>query len=64
MDFAQIRGGVIINVIVIDDPTIVELFIVDPFGGPNFDAIVRIDNISPEPQIGWTTSDNVNFTPP
>lgn len=47
MVFAQIRDGTIQNVIVLNDPSLEHVFV----GG--FDALVRIDNLDPVPQIGW-----------
>jgi hypothetical protein len=54
MQYAQILAGFIVNIIVLDDPTIVDLFYVSPFGGPNFDFVNQIDNLSIIPQIGWS----------
>lgn len=54
MRYAQIQGGFIVNVIVLDDPSILSLFTVNPLNGTQFDFVIRIDTISPEPQIGWS----------
>lgn len=51
--YAQISMGYVINVIVLNDPTILNLFYVNPLGGPNFDYVVQIDELVPVPQIGW-----------
>jgi hypothetical protein len=63
MTYAQIKGGWILNVIILNDPSLLSLFFIDPMGGPNFDYVLRIDEISPEPQIGWAY-DGENFTNP
>jgi hypothetical protein len=52
--YAQILDGYIMNIIVLDDPTIIDLFYVNPFGGPNFDFVNQIDCLSIVPQIGWS----------
>jgi hypothetical protein len=52
--YAQILDGYVVNIIVLDDPTIINLFYVNPMGGPNFDFVNQIDNLSIVPQIGWS----------
>lgn len=60
MIFAQVIAGIIINVIVINDASLIPRF------SQGMQCVARIDNISPQvPQIGWTTSDNcVTFVQP
>jgi hypothetical protein len=52
--YAQILDGFVANVIVLDDPSIINLFFINPLGGPNFDYVNQIDNLSIIPQIGWS----------
>jgi hypothetical protein len=52
--YALIQSGAVVNT-VLAQPT-------DP-QDPNY-VWVDITNYSPMPGIGWTTTDNVNFTPP
>jgi uncharacterized membrane protein len=54
MRYAQIKAGVVINIIVLKDASLISLF------SKNFDSLVRVDNISPEPQIGWTYDSNTH----
>ena len=53
MIYAQIKDGLVRNVIVLDDPSIVDLFYVSPLDGSRFDVVERIDHLTPVPQIGW-----------
>lgn len=62
MIYAQMRGNKIVNTIMLDDPSLLPLFSVDQSGVP-YDSVVQIDNIVPQPGIGWTF-DNVNWNPP
>lgn len=57
MIYAQILNGIIQNIIVLDDPNISSLF------SQGFDYFIRIDNLSPTPQIGWLYDGN-NFSSP
>jgi len=59
MQYAQIYQGYIVNVIELDNPSILNLFYVNPLGGPNFDYVNQIDNLTLNgqpcvPQIGWS----------
>jgi hypothetical protein len=60
MTYAQILAGFIVNVIVLDDASLLPLFFVNPLGGKNFDFVKPIDNLvdqngnSAAPQIGWS----------
>ena len=57
MVYAQIKNNVIVNVIVLDDPTLVSIFT------DGFDYCVRIDNLTPVPIIGDTYNpSNGTFT--
>lgn len=57
MIYAQIKDGVIVNNIVVDENTPMELF------SAEFDYFLRIDNLASNPGIGWTY-DGENFIPP
>lgn len=56
MIYAQIKNGIIENRIVLDDPKLEPLFL------EGFDFLVRVDNLEPQPNIGWTY-DGVKFHP-
>jgi hypothetical protein len=62
MIYAQILNNTVQNVIVLSDASLANTF------AEGFDACVRIDNITDVDGnsigIGWTTPDNINFTPP
>ena len=62
MIYAQITNNTIMNTIELNDSSILYLFNKDPNGNP-YDSIVQIDNLNPQPGIGWTF-DNVNWNPP
>lgn len=47
MIYAQIKCGIVRNYIVIDDATLVPLFL------EGYDYCIRIDNLTPRPNIGW-----------
>lgn len=47
MIYAQIKDGIVMNCIVVDDIMLLHVF------EHGFDSIIRIDNISPQPGIGW-----------
>lgn len=53
MIFAQIKSGVIVNVINLDDPSIVDLFSFDPATNIPYDHVLQIDQLYPRPGIGW-----------
>lgn len=55
MIYAQITNNLIVNIIQVDDITVVPLFTV------GYDACIQIDNITPQPAIGWSY-DGTNFT--
>ena len=59
MQYAQILAGFVVNVIELEDPSILPLFYVNPMGGANFDFVNQIDNLTLDgqsciPQIGWS----------
>lgn len=58
MIYAQIKNGVVINAIVVDDDTPLELF------SEGFDYFLRIDDINPTPGIGYLYDGNEFSTPP
>jgi hypothetical protein len=55
MIYAIIQNGIIVNTIVVTDVS---------FLSNISDAAVELDSYDPMPGIGWTTTDNVNFSPP
>lgn len=57
MIYAQIKDGVIINNIVLDDPTLVSTF------ETGYDFLIRVDQLDPMPGPDWTY-DGTNFSPP
>lgn len=57
MIFAQIKNNTIMNTIDLEDITLVPLF------KAGFDSVIQIDNLMPQPGIGWTF-DNVNWDAP
>lgn len=52
--YALIQNGVIVNTVLADSKD---------FQDPSY-VWVDIDNIDPLPSIGWTTTDNINFSIP
>jgi hypothetical protein len=46
MIYAQIINNTVVNIIVVEDLSVL------PFLSKGFDAIIRVDNISPMPNIG------------
>lgn len=59
MKYAQIKNGMVQNVIVIDDSSLVSLF------GKNFDDIIKVDEVYPNPGPGWSYDRNTySFSPP
>lgn len=58
MIYAQIKDNKIINSIVIDDETPMELF------SKGYDYFIRIDNLNPTPGIGWSYIADNEFSPP
>jgi hypothetical protein len=46
MNYALIKDGVIKNIIVIDDPSVLELF-------KDWDHCIRVDHLEVIPHIGW-----------
>jgi hypothetical protein len=48
MIYSQIRNGIIENQIILEDPSLEPLF------REGFDALIRTDNVTPTPSIGWS----------
>lgn len=63
MIFAQLKNGIIVNTIVVDDTSLLYLFEDDPATGEPYDALFQIDAVFPRPGIGWSY-DNVQFVAP
>lgn len=57
MVFAQILNGVIVNTIVLNDPSLLGLF------SQSYDSVLQVDATYPQPGIGWTF-DGIQFSPP
>lgn len=57
MVYAQIKNGLIQNTIVLNDASLESMF------AEGYDALIRVDNLSPEPGIGWAY-DGTNFHAP
>jgi hypothetical protein len=57
MIYAQILSGTIQNIIVLDDLTLESLFLA------GFDYLIRIDNLNPVPEIGWSYDPISGFSP-
>ena len=55
--WAQILNGVVVNIIVLNDTTLIPIFT------QGFDYLIEIDQLTPQPGIGWTY-DGTNFTQP
>lgn len=53
MIYAQISNGLVANIIQVDDVSVVPLFT------DGYDACIRIDNITPQPCIGWSYDGNI-----
>lgn len=49
MRYAQIKNGNIANVIILEDLSLKSLF----GSESGYDAFVRVDQLNPEPGIGW-----------
>lgn len=45
--YAQIKGGVVVNTIVLNDTSLTSQF------SAGFDALIQIDNLNPMPGISW-----------
>lgn len=54
---AQVKNGIVMNIIVLDDASLAPLFT------EGFDSLIRVDQLQPYPSIGWTY-DGTNFNPP
>ena len=55
MIYAQVLNGIVQNIIILNDESLIPLFL------EGFQYIIRIDDINPIPGIGWFY-DGVNFT--
>lgn len=61
MVFAQISNQLIINTIILNDESMINLFLNDQNGIP-YDFVLRIDTVYPQPGISWTF-DGIQFYP-
>lgn len=57
MIYAQIKNNLVQNCIVLDNATLEPLFL------EGFDYLIRIDNLDPQPGIGYSF-DGQSFSPP
>lgn len=57
MQYAQIKDGIVKNVILLDDAGLASHFAI------GFDSCIRIDDVSPVPGIGWTYAGSVFSEP-
>lgn len=57
MVYAQIKDGIIKNTIVLDDMSLLNVFL------DGFDYLLRVDDLDPQPSIGWSY-DGSNYAPP
>jgi len=62
MVYAQIRNNTIQNTFILKDPSLLQYFSCDNDGNP-YDSILQVDNIYPQPGIGWTF-DNITWNAP
>jgi len=56
MNYAQIKNGIVENIIVLEDDSLIQTF------SDGFDSFVVVDGMDPMPQIGWGY-DGTNFVP-
>jgi len=63
MVFAQIANGIIKNTILLNDISILNLFLNDPTTGQPYDFVLQIDFLYPRPAVGWTF-DGISFQSP
>lgn len=62
MIFAQVLTGVIVNVIVLSGPKAAKTF--EKIDGKKvYDCVIRVDNVKPQPVIGWKSDCKDKFTP-
>lgn len=50
MTYAQIKNGIVVNIIELNSPELETIF------SDGFDALIRIDEINPTPSIDWSYS--------
>jgi hypothetical protein len=59
MIYAQIKYGLVLNVVVIDDSSLLSTFLI------GYDFLIEIDQLTPMPQVGWIYNAAFStFTPP
>lgn len=63
MVYAQITNRKIVNIIELEDDSLVNLFKTNPNTGSEYDAILQIDNIFPQPGIGWSYINGIFVSP-
>lgn len=55
--YALIMAGIVKNTIVVSDLSVLSNY-------SQYDCVVEVDQMIPQPGVGWRTSDCVNFTRP
>lgn len=63
MIYAQIKDGVVVNTIVLEDDDLLPLFQTNLITGDTYDHVLLIQHLYPRPGIGWTF-DDIQFFPP
>jgi hypothetical protein len=53
MVFAQITGGQVVNMIVLNDTSLLSNFMNNPVSGNPYDYVIQTDYVYPQPGIGW-----------
>ena len=58
MIYVQIKNGVVVNTIILEDEALVNKF------SEGFDQLARIDNLEVKPGIGWAFDGSSFIAPP
>lgn len=64
MIFAQIKNGTVQNTIILENENLLSLFQINLITREPYDAVLRIDNINPQPGIDWSYDGNAFIAPP
>lgn len=51
--YAQCKDGVVLNVIILNDPSLHHLFL------EGFDHLINVTEMAPRPEIGWSYRDGI-----
>lgn len=63
MIIAQIKNNIVLDTIVVDDLSLLPLFVDDLITDLPYDNLVRIDTLDPRPGVGWSYN-GTTFSPP